>query len=31
MWREVGAVELNEAFAVQSLACIDAWVSIPPS
>jgi acetyl-CoA acyltransferase len=24
-WREVGAVELNEAFAVQSLACIDAW------
>jgi len=25
-WREVGAVELNEAFAVQSLVCIDAWV-----
>jgi acetyl-CoA acyltransferase len=24
-WREVGAVELNEAFAVQCLACIDAW------
>lgn len=24
-WREVGAVELNEAFAVQSLACVDAW------
>jgi acetyl-CoA acyltransferase len=24
-WRQVGAVELNEAFAVQSLACIDAW------
>jgi acetyl-CoA acyltransferase len=24
-WREVGAVELNEAFAVQSVACIDAW------
>lgn len=24
-WRHVGAVELNEAFAVQSLACIDAW------
>jgi acetyl-CoA acyltransferase len=24
-WSEVGAVELNEAFAVQSLACIDAW------
>jgi acetyl-CoA acyltransferase len=28
-WSEVGAVELNEAFAVQSLACIDAW-SIDP-
>ena len=24
-WRDVSAVELNEAFAVQSLACIDAW------
>jgi acetyl-CoA acyltransferase len=24
-WRDVGAVELNEAFAVQALACIDAW------
>jgi acetyl-CoA acyltransferase len=24
-WADVGAVELNEAFAVQSLACIDAW------
>ena len=24
-WSEVGALELNEAFAVQSLACIDAW------
>jgi acetyl-CoA acyltransferase len=24
-WSDVGAVELNEAFAVQSLACIDAW------
>jgi acetyl-CoA acyltransferase len=24
-WAEVGAVELNEAFAVQSLVCIDAW------
>jgi acetyl-CoA acetyltransferase family protein len=24
-WPDVGAVELNEAFAVQSLACIDAW------
>jgi acetyl-CoA acyltransferase len=24
-WGDVGAVELNEAFAVQALACIDAW------
>jgi acetyl-CoA acyltransferase len=24
-WDQVGAVELNEAFAVQSLACIQAW------
>jgi acetyl-CoA acyltransferase len=24
-WEQVGAVELNEAFAVQSLACLDAW------
>ena len=24
-WSDVGAVELNEAFAVQSIACIDAW------
>ena len=24
-WSEVAALELNEAFAVQSLACIDAW------
>ncbi|MFD4508908.1 thiolase family protein [Streptomyces sp. NPDC058457] len=24
-WHQVGAVELNEAFAVQSLACLDAW------
>jgi acetyl-CoA acyltransferase len=24
-WRDVSAIELNEAFAVQSLACIDAW------
>lgn len=24
-WPAVGAVELNEAFAVQSIACIDAW------
>jgi acetyl-CoA acyltransferase len=24
-WSDLGAVELNEAFAVQSLACVDAW------
>ncbi|GMA40723.1 hypothetical protein GCM10025883_27680 [Mobilicoccus caccae] len=24
-WSDVDAVELNEAFAAQSLACIDAW------
>ncbi|MFJ4621710.1 thiolase family protein [Streptomyces sp. NPDC088812] len=24
-WSDVGAVELNEAFAVQALACADAW------
>jgi acetyl-CoA acetyltransferase family protein len=24
-WRDVSAVELNEAFAAQSLACLDAW------
>jgi acetyl-CoA acyltransferase len=24
-WSDVGAVELNEAFAVQSLVCVDAW------
>ena len=24
--RDLDAVELNEAFAVQSLACVDAWV-----
>ena len=24
-WQDVAAVELNEAFAVQALACIDAW------
>src|SRR3954454_25204202 len=28
-WSDVGAAELNEAFAVQSLACLDAW-RIPP-
>ncbi|MBI4943643.1 MAG: thiolase family protein [Actinobacteria bacterium] len=25
-WSRVGAVELNEAFAVQSVACVDAWL-----
>jgi acetyl-CoA acyltransferase len=25
-WSQVGAVELNEAFAVQSLACVDSWL-----
>ncbi|MFJ2659477.1 thiolase family protein [Arthrobacter koreensis] len=29
-WSEVGSVELNEAFAAQSLACLDAW-DIDPS
>ncbi len=24
-WSDVGAVELNEAFAVQTLVCLDAW------
>jgi acetyl-CoA acetyltransferase family protein len=24
-WDDVSAIELNEAFAVQSLACVDAW------
>lgn len=24
-WDDVGAVELNEAFAAQSIACLDAW------
>ena len=24
-WSDVGAIELNEAFAAQSLACIDGW------
>lgn len=24
-WSDVDAVELNEAFAAQSLACLDAW------
>ncbi|MFB9312752.1 thiolase family protein, partial [Nocardioides plantarum] len=26
-WPDVGAVELNEAFAVQALACVDAWAA----
>ncbi|MBO1753561.1 thiolase family protein [Allobranchiibius sp. CTAmp26] len=26
-WDRVGAVELNEAFAVQSLVCVDAWLA----
>lgn len=25
-WDQVGAVELNEAFAVQSLVCVDTWL-----
>ncbi|PZF82193.1 thiolase family protein [Jiangella anatolica] len=25
-WDQVGAVELNEAYAVQSLVCVDAWL-----
>jgi acetyl-CoA acetyltransferase family protein len=28
-WPDIGAVELNEAFAVQSLACLDAWAIDP--
>lgn len=27
-WSQVGAVELNEAFAVQSIACVDAWLEL---
>jgi acetyl-CoA acyltransferase len=26
-WDQVGAVELNEAFAVQSIVCVDAWLA----
>ena len=26
-WADVAAVELNEAFAVQSIACVDAWAT----
>ncbi|WP_406134856.1 thiolase family protein [Streptomyces sp. NBC_01089] len=29
-WADISAVELNEAFAVQALACVDAW-KIDPS
>ncbi|WP_110239619.1 thiolase family protein [Nocardioides gilvus] len=25
-WSQIGGVELNEAFAVQSLVCVDAWL-----
>ncbi|SDE06673.1 thiolase family protein [Nocardioides lianchengensis] len=28
-WDDVAAIELNEAFAVQSLACLDAWKADP--
>ena len=28
-WSDVGAVELNEAFAVQSVVCVDAWAIDP--
>ncbi len=28
-WADLGAVELNEAFAVQALACVDAWAVDP--
>lgn len=24
-WNDIGAVEINEAFAVQTIACVDAW------
>lgn len=27
-WHQVGAVELNEAFAVQSVVCVDAWLGL---
>jgi acetyl-CoA acyltransferase len=27
-WDDIGAVELNEAFAVQSIACVDAWLAL---
>jgi acetyl-CoA acetyltransferase family protein len=30
-WRDVGAVELNEAFAAQSVACVKAWDIDPAS
>ena len=28
-WSDIGAVELNEAFAVQSVVCVDAWAIDP--
>ena len=30
-WDDVSVVELNEAFASQSLACIDGWPELDPS
>ena len=27
-WDDIGAVELNEAFAVQAIACVDAWLEL---
>jgi acetyl-CoA acyltransferase len=27
-WDAIGAVELNEAFAVQAIACVDAWIEL---
>jgi acetyl-CoA acetyltransferase family protein len=30
-WEDVSVVELNEAFASQSLACIDGWPGLDPS
>jgi acetyl-CoA acetyltransferase family protein len=29
-WSDIAAVELNEAFAAQSLACINAWTELDP-
>ena len=30
-WDQVKVVELNEAFAAQSVACVNAWLSLTPS